>query len=63
MPGKRGRPRFGKEPLRNVNVMLDQDTIDQARAIGGSVSRGLRMAVKNYEELSHEKFTRKNKTG
>lgn len=42
------------EPMRRVNVMLDQGTIDKASDIGsGNLSAGLRIAVKKAKKPRH----------
>lgn len=42
-----GRPPLGDQRMRRVNVMLDRDTIERARELGGgkNLSAGLRLAV------------------
>jgi hypothetical protein len=46
---KAGRPPISDEPMRRVNVMLDQPTIDKASEIGsGNLSAGLRIAVTKH---------------
>jgi len=44
-PPKRGRPPLTGAPMRRVNVMLDDETIEGLRAFGGgSLSAGIRAA-------------------
>lgn len=46
-----GRPRYGTEPMKRIYVTLDSDSVDKAREIGGgSVSEGIRRAVKEYRK-------------
>jgi hypothetical protein len=48
---KIGRPPIADEPMRRVNVMLDQRTVDKASEIGsGNLSAGLRIAVKRFRK-------------
>jgi len=45
----RGRPPMKPEERRQaIEVTLHSTTIDQARAIGGTVSRGIEMSVTEY---------------
>lgn len=42
----KGRPSFNDKPMRRVNVMLDDGTINDAREIGkGNLSSGIRSSV------------------
>lgn len=44
-----GRPKLKEEDRRQaIEVTLQRDTIEQARAIGGTVSRGIEMSVTHY---------------
>jgi post-segregation antitoxin (ccd killing protein) len=44
-----GRPKMRPEDRRQaIEVTLHSDTIEQARAIGGTVSRGIEMSVTEY---------------
>lgn len=44
-----GRPKLKEADRRKaIEVTLHRDTIDQARAIGGTVSRGIEMSVTEY---------------
>ena len=44
-----GRPKLRPEQRRQaIEVTLRGETIEQARAIGGTVSRGVEMAVTEY---------------
>ena len=44
-PPKRGRPLAGPEPLERVNVMLDRDTQQGLKSLGGgNLSAGIRAA-------------------
>lgn len=48
---KPGRPPINDEPMRRVNVMLDDETVEKASGIGeGNLSAGLRIAVKKYRK-------------
>lgn len=50
---KVGRPSINDEPMRRVNVMLDQQTIDKASDIGsGNLSAGLRIAVTKHRKTT-----------
>jgi hypothetical protein len=42
---KRGRPTTGSEPLERINVMLDSDTREGLKSLGGgNLSAGIRQA-------------------
>ncbi len=44
-----GRPKLKAEDRRQaIEVTLRSETIEQARAIGGNVSRGIEMSVMHY---------------
>ncbi len=50
---KVGRPSINDEPMRRINVMLDEATIEKASDIGsGNLSAGLRIAVKKAKKPS-----------
>ena len=44
-----GRPKLKEKDRRQaIEVTLQRDTIEKARAIGGTVSRGIEMSVTDY---------------
>ena len=46
-----GRPTFGEKPMQRYNVMLDDETVEAAKRMGGGeLSAGLRIAVKRSNE-------------
>lgn len=57
---KVGRPSINDEPMRRVNVMLDEATIEKAGDIGsGNLSAGLRAAVKEFPQPDRPRRTKK----
>ena len=46
-----GRPRFGQDLMHKRSVMMDDALVKKAQNIGGgNLSKGIRLAVTDYEE-------------